>query len=258
VIPAFLLLFPLWRRDGRTLAGAALALAFGLVILPSLYWGLPQAIKLHEQMADAVLHPGLGQGGDQTRAKELTEVTATDNQSFQATFHNYQYWGRLMSRPGQPAAWARQAHWLLSGVLAMAILLASGWKPDNDPVRCLMLLGSLFLLMTLVTPVSHLHYFSMALPLVMALIAATMQGRPGALLPRPLPLCLLLLVGVGYLLPSIPLWEGRREAGLPMFVSLFLIGISMAYVWRQRRRQRAVPSTIDDRASSDAVLRRVA
>jgi hypothetical protein len=228
------------------------------VVVPSLYWGLPQAISLQKQMVDGVLHPGLGQGGDQTRAKELTEITATDNQSFQATLHNYQYWGRLMSRPGQPAAWARYAHWLLSGVLTAAILWAAGWKPDDDPVRCLMFLGSLFLLMTLVTPVSHLHYFSMALPLVMALIAAAMQRRPGSVLPSPLPLCLLLSAGIGYLLPSIPLWEGRREAGLPMFVSLILIGVSMVYVWRQRRRQREVPSAIEHRATSDVVLPRVA
>src|SRR5437879_9617812 len=52
--------------------------------------------------------------------------------------HNYQYWGRLGSRPGQPEAWTRTAHWIISGTLTLAILLAAGWRRDDDPVHCLL------------------------------------------------------------------------------------------------------------------------
>jgi hypothetical protein len=96
-------------------------------------------------------------------------------------------------------------------------------------------LGSLFLIMTLVTPVSHLHYFSKALPLVMALLAVSFHRRPGTLMPRPALLMLVIFAGIGYALPSIPIWEGRREAGVPMIVSLVLLGVSMSYLWTQRR-----------------------
>jgi hypothetical protein len=238
IIPAFLLLFPLWRRDGRALAGATLGLGAGFLVIPSLYWGIPQAWELNRQMVDSVLHPGLRLGGDQTRAEELTNITATDNQSFLAILHNYQYWGRLETRPGQPAAWARTAHWLIGGILTLALLGAAGRRPDDDPIRCLVFLGSLFLLMALVSPVSHLHYFSMALLLVMALLNASLEGREAALRPRPALWALLVSAGIGYALPSIPVWEARREAGLPMIVSVVLLGVSMHYLWAHRRRER--------------------
>jgi hypothetical protein len=252
VIPAFLLLFPLWRRDYRALVGVAIALGAGLFVLPALYWGVPQTIDLSHQFVDAVLVSGLGKGGDQARAKELTEVTATDNQSFRATLHNYQHWGRLSSRPPQPAAWARLTHWLISGFIVAALLAAAGWKPDDDPVRCLMLLGALFLLMTLVTPVSHLHYFSMAVPLVMALNAASLKVRPRALLPGWAMLILLVLAGLGYALPTIPIWEVRREAGLPAGVSLILFAVSITYLLRQRWRALTESTAQKANASPEA------
>jgi alpha-1,2-mannosyltransferase len=240
VIPAFLVLFPLWRRDGRALVGVAIGLGIGLFVLPALYWGIPQSWQLSWEMVEAVLHPGLRQGGDQTRAEELTNITATDNQSFQAILHNYQYWGRLNSRPGQPAPWARAAHWLISGALTLSILLAAGWRRNDDPVHGLLLLGALLLTMTLVTPVSHLHYFSLALPLVMGLYAAGLNARPGDVLPRPALLALLVIAALGYALPSIPVWEGRREAGLPMIASLILLVVGMGVLWVQRRRRQAM------------------
>ena len=86
-------------------------------------------------MVDSVLHPGLGQGGDQTRAKELTNITATDNQSFQAILHNYQYWGRLDRRPGQPQAWVRTAHWVISGMLTLHIPAGIQTMPMNNERR---------------------------------------------------------------------------------------------------------------------------
>jgi len=240
VIPAFLLLFPLWRRDGRSLVGVALGLTLGLFVLPSLYWGIPEAMKLNGEMVEAVLNPGLRRGGDQTRAKELTDITATDNQSFQATLHNYQYWGRLNTRPGQPQAWTTTTHWLISGTLTLATLLAAGWRRDDDPIRCLLFLGTLFLIMTLVTPVSHLHYFSKALPLVMGLMAASTRNRPEKMAARPAMLFVFMFTMVGYALPSIPIWEGRREAGVPMIVSLVLIGLALGYMCSQRRRLKKI------------------
>lgn len=246
VIPAFLVLFPLWRRDGRALAGVAVGLALGLFVIPALYWGVPQTIALNQHLVSAVLHPGLGQGGDQTRAQELTNITATDNQSFQAILHNYQYWGQLHLRPGQPNAWTRMAHWLIGGALTLAVLAAAGWRRGQAPVSMLMLLGSLLLLMTMVTPVSHLHYFAMAVPLVMALAAASLETRRGALLPGPATLGLLIIVGVGYALPSIPFWQNRREAGLPMFMSFGLLGAALVYLWARRGHTAASSTGVVD------------
>jgi hypothetical protein len=49
-------------------------------------------------------------------------------------------------------------------------------------------------------------------------------------------LILLVLAGVGYALPTIPIWEVRREAGLPAGVSLVLFAVSTVYLLRQRGR----------------------
>ncbi len=224
---------------GRSaLAGAALSLTAGLFVLPSLYWGVEGTWELNRQFVDAVLHPGMHGGGNQERAEELTNINATDNQSFQATLHNYQYWGKLYLRPAQAQPWTRIVHWTISGVLTLAILMAAGWRRDDDPVRCLLFLGALFLMMTLATPVSHLHYFAKALPLVMGLLAVSRQGRGDTLMPRPAFFVLLVFAAVGYALPSIPVWEGRREAGLPAFVSLVLLAVTMGILWQQRRRLR--------------------
>jgi hypothetical protein len=104
----------------------------------------------------------------------------------------------------------------------------------------------------LVTPVSHLHYFSMALPLVMALIAVSLHRRPGTLVPRPAMITLFLFAALGYALPSIPVWENRREAGLPMIVSLVLLGVAVGFLWAQGRRLKTLEQSEEARLSQAA------
>ncbi len=221
IFPAFLLLFPLWRRDRRALAGTAFGLLIGFVVVPSLVWGIAGALDVHEKMFDTVIKPGLGLSSSATLDQEMLEMTATDNQSIQAVVHNYKHWERS-SRP-RLASWETKLTHVLAGLfLTGGLLLSFGWKRDDDPVRMLLLLGGLVTIMAITSPVSHTHYFCLAVPAVMGLSAYSIERRPHRLYPAPALLLLLITLGCLFTLPSVPIWEARREAGLSMFACLII------------------------------------
>jgi hypothetical protein len=241
IVPAFLILFPLWRRDWRALAGTAAGLFVGAALIPSLVWGVPGAITMHQRMLDAIIVPAMSDGGDRTRAGELTDINGTDHQSIGAVLHNYQYWGKLDKRPAQPEAWVRLGHWAIGGLLTALALWAVGWRRDDDALRMLLFLGTLFLLMVLISPLSHLHYFAMALPLVMGLHAVGLESDD-KLMPRWPQSVVLILAGIGYAVPTVLTnWEARREAGLPLLVSLMLWSFALWHL-RDNKAPHRLPS----------------
>ena len=50
IIPAYLLLLPLWRRDGRCLAGCAAGLVLGLILIPVLSLGPTRTVECYGDM----------------------------------------------------------------------------------------------------------------------------------------------------------------------------------------------------------------
>ncbi len=239
IIPGFLLLVPLWRRDRRALAGVGIGMAAGIVVIPSLVWGVEGAWRRNLDLVQAVIRPALAEGGDQTRATELIEMTATDNQSFQATFHNYLHWGPEELRPPQPSPATRLAHWGAGAALTLLTLLAFGRGQPHDPIRELLLLGSLLLLMAHISPVSHIHYFCLAIVLVIGLLFHSMAHSPSGLTPSVPMLVMVCASGVGYALASIPFWEHRREAGFPMWTTLLLWAVAVRCLYQTRTRRAA-------------------
>ena len=237
-IPGFLLLFVLWRRDARSLAGVAAGLVVGVAIVPALAWGPGGAVAVHERMLEAILLPAVGRDADQARAKELMEMTATDNQSIQATLHNFLYPTKA-TRPPHADFGTKIAHLLITLALTTGSLLAAGWRKDADPTRTLILLGSLFLIMTIASPVSHTHYFVFAMPLMMGLIADSV-ARSGGFVGSVRSVAFLGLTGLMFALPMIPIWEMRREAGLPLLASLLLWGAGVRALRRGRHAAAVV------------------
>src|SRR5262249_10930977 len=115
--------------------------------------------------------PGLGVGGDSTRAEELTSGTATDTQSIQAVLHNLRFGNQWARSPRiEPAT--RLAHWTIVGLLTVLTLAVIG-RRSPTPGNELALTGALLVVMTVASPVSHLHYYVFPLPLITAL-----WGRP--------------------------------------------------------------------------------
>jgi hypothetical protein len=257
VIPAFLLVYPLWRRDLRWLAGSVLGLVVGMVVIPAAVLGPGRTLGYYKEWTEVLIRPGLGEGDDQSRAKELTGATSTDSQSFEILMHNALHmaqalqtgdpprdkglyywltWERLGRAP-QPAPATRLAHWLLGGALTGLTLLASGWRRPGR-YATLFGLGSLTLLMPLLSPVCHLHYFCLALPLVMGLLwnswddpALDVRGSrigPG--------LALLLAVHfVGNTVPRLPGLELLRDLGVATYACMLLWLVAVVLLWRQSR-----------------------
>jgi len=219
VIPAFLLLFPVWRRDLRCLAGCALGLVVGLGLVPLAVFGPEQTLAYYAEWTTVLIRPGLGTGNDESRARELIDVTATDSQSFQAIFHNTMY-PDGETRPRTVAPEVRLAHWLTGGLLTLLTLLAARGQRGDAPAQVLVL-GNLVLIMILLSPVCHLHYFCLAVPLVMALLSVAWE-RKATLYPGTGLSLLLLLLVIANTLPHFAVFQRFRDDGLAAYAAVLL------------------------------------
>ena len=235
VIPAFLLLFPLWRRDRRALLYCGYGLFAGLVVVPVLALGPTRTVESYRSFYEGVLAPGLGGPTHPTRARELLDITATASQSFQATIHNTLH----------PHRWYRPNHatefviWT-GRVIGMAFtaftLIAYGWRQKRDGLDGLVLLGCLVLCMLLLSPICHLHYFTLSILLIMGLTLAEWENRSDLRISLGLGLLLVINV-IANALPNFTGLELFRDLGLAMYaaISLWLSGVGL--LWRRRLPQ---------------------
>ena len=256
VIPAFLLLYPLWRRDLRCLAGCALGLAIGLGVVPASVFGARRTADYYREWAEVLVLPAFGMGADHSRDLELLDVTANHNQSLQSTFHNLLYPDAAV-RPAKLSASVRLAHWLVGGALTVATLLAARRRrttPEGSPekgIDVVLFLGALVALMLVLSPAGHPHYLGLlALPATGLLaLAWTEEGQPG--LGFRLRLLLVANCCAGFL-PLLPGMSVLHDLGLAMFVALLIWftcvtalrrrPLARALVWGRRRSAVANPT----------------
>lgn len=210
VIPAYLIVYPLWRRDTRWLAGMATGLVVGLFLLPSAVVGPRRTVELYGSWIDKIIHPAASGETTTDRGRELLSMIATDNQSFQGMFHN---WGNLdrATRPTTASPATRIAH-VLCTLLMTVITLAAGHRSRmKDPQREAVAITALFIPMLLASPVCHLHYFVLLLPPIVAIVAGHLVNGQRV---RPALAGGLILVFITQLLPRIPGLEIARDVGL--------------------------------------------
>lgn len=220
VIPVFLLVYPLWRRDRRCLAGCAAGLALGLVALPVAARGPRQTWEDYRRWNEVMLLPAAGAGQDQSRARELIDVTATDSQSISAAIHNTVFLNRY-TRPRQSPPWIRLTAFCLCALLTLATLRFSCGTAPGDAAASVLALGSLIVIMLATSPVCHLHYFCLSAPLVMGLLASSWETSATHGLSKTL--AALLAFNVFCLaIPHFPGMEVPRDIGLAMYASLAL------------------------------------
>jgi hypothetical protein len=200
IIPAFLLIVPLWQRNRRCLAGCALGLFLGLLLIPTSVFGLPRTLTYYAEYDAKVLRPGVGDHGDRSRARELTEVAATDTQSLLAMIHNSIYPDRFF-RPREASTLVRAAAWLLGALLTAISLAAMGSAVGRGSVAMVLFVFAVVFNMLLLSPVCHLHYYCLLLPLAMALLASAWEQEPPSW--RAVPLGLFVLVTLTGLLPAL-------------------------------------------------------
>jgi hypothetical protein len=246
IIPAFLLVYPLWRRDGRLLAGCLAGLLVGLALIPAAVFGPSQAVAYSRKLVDVMVLPGMGVGTDRSRADELINVTSTDSQSILATLHNTLFLDRA-TRPKEASTSTRLISLLLGGLLTAATLLAAGRRRSLDGPAMVVFLGMLTLNMLFLSPVCHLHYFCLSLPLVMGLMAAAWHQRQVHQLSKGMSglLAIYLIANVAPLVPGL---EVLRDAGLAMYAGLLLWIAGLFYLWK--RPQVAALASVGPAASA--------
>jgi hypothetical protein len=243
ITPGLLVLYPLARGDRRALVGVAAGALVLLLLFPAAFFGFGGAIAENRKVFDQVLTPGATGGGDQTRGVELTDLNATDSSSFQVVIHNWRNpnpWGR----PPQAPDSTRLAHWAISGAMLAATLLVIRRRRDAGPADQLVMLGSLVLVMLLMSPVSHNHHFAMALPAVSGLWLRGLARQPGELFAgwgAAVPLGIW-GAGVGLLLMPGELFLRLREFGLGTAVTMLLWAAGLVAVWRKPAVVAAEPA----------------
>jgi hypothetical protein len=238
VIPVFLVLYPLYRRDWRCLAGCAAGLVVGLGVIPAAVFGPARTLAYYEEWTHVLVQPALGTGTDRSRAKELIDVTSTESQSFQAILHNTLHLERH-TRPPQAAPWVVRTSWGLGAALTGLTLLLGWRRPEGDGPASVLTLGALVVLMNLLSPVCHLHYFCLSVPLAMGLVAASWERNGGARLGTATVL-VLVVNGLANLVPHLPWCDLLRDTGLAMYGTLVLGLAGGVALWRRGSVGRAV------------------
>ena len=224
VIPAYLVLYFLLKRDTRAIAGVVASLIVSLGVIPTVLWGPQGAIDINRQLLAVVLQPGATGEGDQTRAKELTNATATDSQSFQAAIHNVLH-PNLADRPKVASPETRLAHWAIGFALTALLVFAERRMPTLSDADSLVILGGLCAVMLHLTPVSHMHYYALGLPLVAGLWLRSLSLRPGSLGGDRSTRLALIAWGVVTALPLFPgeMFDAFRSFGIGTAATIGLL-----------------------------------
>jgi hypothetical protein len=241
VLPVFLLLFPLWRRDGRCLAGCALGLVAGLIVIPAAALGPERALASYREWGDTVILPAFGMGTQQPRGQQLHDITATHNQSLMATMHNTIH-SDPATRPSGASSAIRRAHYVIGGLLTAITLLAAGWRREDSGPTSVLLLGALVLNMLLLSPAGHSHYLVLLMPLFMGILA-TIRQQPADPGLRRWARVLIVLNPLASALPLLPGLGRLHDLGIAMYAGLLVWLTGVVLLWKNRQPWAALPAS---------------
>lgn len=229
VIPALLLVYPLLRKDYRFLGACLVGLLVGLVGIPVAARGARQTIEDYRRWDEVMLAPSLARGSDTSRADEVLNVTATDSQSFLAMIHNTWHLNRE-TRPKQASAITRWSSRAAAGALLAAWLLLLRRHKRPDTAATVLLLGALIEVMLLASPVCHLHYFCLSVPLIAGLFAVGWEQSAAPRLGLRLGTLVFLNIFAN-VVPEVPGLEVWRDIGLAGYSAILLFIISAVVLW---------------------------
>jgi len=147
-------------------------------------------------------------------------VTATDSQSILATLHNTLHLDRA-TRPKDASQRVRLVSWLIGGCLTLVTLWAGRRRRIQAPPAQVIFFGMLVLNMLFLSPVCHLHYFCLAIPIVMGLMARSMERHPDGRV-GPWVSFVLVMFTLCTVPSQIPGCEVVRDCGLSLYGGLLL------------------------------------
>ena len=246
VIPIYLLVYPLWGRDARTLAGCAAGLFAGVVLVPVAFFGPTRAIDEYRRYGEVFLGPVLNLSANDSRQHELLGVDATDSMGVKHALHSWINRDPF-HRPKEYHPAVTAAYGVLGVLMTLAVLWPARPGADSKPAPDGLVPGLLLLLMVFFSPTSHLHYFMFSIPLIMSLLLRHWQYRPTLRIGWPLGLTLLwFAVATG--LPEVPdMWQ-LRDLRMPLLGALPLWAFGVTELWRGQRtaaaRRIAAPALI--------------
>ena len=229
LIPAFLLIYPLWRRDLRWLGGCAVGLVLCCVVLPVAALGPSRAWAYQRQWAEVVMLPGLGMGQDHTRESDLTGMAHVHSQSLVAVLHAFQYPNRDL-RPAHPSRAASVTALLAASVLVVLTLAAA--RRLRGGSHAAVALGALVLVMLMLSPICHPHYFCHWLPLTAGLMHFDMERRQNRSIISLGLFTLLTVCMAANALTSVPGLDLLRDRGLATAAELLLWAAGVVVLWR--------------------------
>jgi hypothetical protein len=167
VFPGFLAIVPLVRRDRRCFAGLTLGLVVLLIGVPAFAWAPAGIWQANRKFLDVMVNPVVGGACQCDRCEEMFNVLRTDNQSIQAVMHAWQYCGDV-NAPAEPSRQIQMAHWLIGGALTISTLAAGRRRLAGNDL--LLFAGALTVVMLFISPMCHLHYYLLTMPLVTGLL----------------------------------------------------------------------------------------
>jgi hypothetical protein len=141
------------------------------------------------------------------------------------------------TRPVHATVAVHIVHWAVGALLTFATLLAAGSVKRSDVSAEVVLAGMLVIIMILLSPVCHLHYFSLAIPLVMGLIKSTWECDR-LLDSSNLLTWLFAAYLVATLIPHFPTMEPARDLGLAMYGALALWLAGLLVLRRESEMQK--------------------
>jgi len=230
LFPAFLLIAPLIRRDLRCLTGCAVGLVVGLVVVPVAVMGPSRTLSVYEDYADVLIKPALGFAADPLREKELLDAAATQSQSFQVILHKTIHLGQA-AIPPQPAGWVKLVHLLIGATMTLSLVWGKGGLPNAVGRPLFVRLALLLLVTVMMSPVCHLHYFTVAVPLFM-IVRARMEAE-GVWRGYWLWVALTVVFVMAQSVPMIPGFLILRNVGVPLVSMLACWVAGLAYCWRE-------------------------
>ena len=119
----------------------------------------------------------------------------------------------------------------------MLTLWSAGMAPAAPHWTEVLFFGQLIILMVLISPVCHLAYFVLEMPLIMAVVDKEWKLRPNKTGPRG-QVCLLAALFVGVfmadLLTHIPGLDILRDLGLSMYAALVWWAVAWLLIYRDK------------------------
>ncbi|HZZ77011.1 MAG TPA: glycosyltransferase family 87 protein [Gemmataceae bacterium] len=227
VIPAYLLVYPLWKRDWRGLAGCAAGCLVGLGLIPLLAFGPTRATEHYATYGRVFFGPLLKVSDDDSRKEEILGVNATDSVGVKNALHNWMF-PDAAHRPEDMGMVAKGLYLALGiGMTLLTLLPRSDSGAGSAHV-----LGGLVVLMAIFSPVCHSHYLLFCLPAVMSLMAHTWQYQPTVRVPWPMAACFVAFVAV-MAIAYLPGLEILKDRCASLFATLPLWGVPAFQLWRE-------------------------